>query len=580
MSHARDVQLYIDGVRSGKIVAGRLLIAAVNRHVRDLARAAKRGARYWFDQAAADRAINFIQCLKHSTGEFAGLPFLLEPWQKFIVSALFGWKRKCDGMRRFREAFISVARGNGKSPLAAALLLLLLCADDPAEPRAEIKIAATERGKKTANGGAMIVFNECARQVEHSPALKKRCAILNQAIVYNPTEGTISPLGKEAVSKDGFNLHAYIADELHEWQKQHQGVWDKLETAMGKRRQPLAISITTAGSDRSELWRRKYNEACKVVSGVYEDDQLFVAIFQVDTEADGGPADDPFDKSAPKTVWPKANPNLGISVKADHLERMTRKAKHDPDARHNLLRYHLNVMVRSRLKIVDVSQWQACADEPLPDLSRRPCHGGIDLGWRDDLASFYLVFPLADNRYATLGWNWICEETPHRDLSRQPWATWIDQGKLIVTPGEVFDPEAILAKVKQVKKLYRLQTVALDPNNARALEVQLVNDQGVEVYAYGQTAKKFNEPLRTLLDEVKEQRFLHGGDPLLAWAMSNMVVRKDVAGLMMPDKANSDEKIDPAVALLMGFSECLYAGRTAQETYNERGLRRLRRRDT
>lgn len=579
MSHAQDVAKYMQGVRSGKIVAGRLLKAAVERQYRDLESAGRQRAKYWFDQAAADRVINFIANLKHSTGEFAGEPFLLLPWQKFVVSVLFGWKRKSDGMRRFREAFISLGRGNGKSPLAAALLLYLLCADVPIEPRAEIKIAATERGKRTDNGGAMIVFNECARFIEQNPALKKRCQILSQSILYLPTEGTISPLGKEAQSKDGFNLHAYVADELHEWQKQHQGVWDKLETAMGKRRQPLAISITTAGSDRSELWRRKYNEACKVVTGVYADEQMFVAIYQVDTAEDGGPADDPFDNQASRIVWPKANPNLGVSVKPDHLERMTAKARHDPDARHNLLRYHLNVMVRSKLKIVEMGLWNACGAQPLPDLSRLVCHGGIDLGWRDDLASFYLVFPLhgqSDTRYATLGWNWICEQTPHRDLDREPWASWIDSGKLIVTPGEVFDPSAILAKVRQVRKLYRLQTVALDPNNARSLEVSLVNDHGIEVYAYGQTAKKFNEPLRTLLDTIKSGDLLHGADPLLAWAMSNMVVRKDVAGLMMPDKSSSDEKIDPAVALLMGFSECLYAGRIHAETYNERGLRRLR----
>lgn len=566
------MQGYIDGVLAGDIVAGRLVIAAVKRHVADLARS-QSGWDYSFDQAAADHVITFVECLKHSTGEFAGQLFKLLPWQKFVLSVLFGWKRRSDQMRRFREAFISLGRGNGKSPLAAVILLYLLTADRPPEPRAEIKIAATERGKKADNGGAMIVFNECGRFINQSKALSKACRVLTNAIIFTKTEGTITPLGKEAKTKDGFNLHAYVADELHEWQAEHQGVWDKLETAMGKRRQPLAVSVTTAGSDRSALWRKKYTECCKVVNGVYEDPALFVFIAQIDLEEPENnlPGDDPFEPMC----WAKANPNLGISVKVDHLQRMAEKAKHDADAKNNFLRYHLNVMVRSRLRIVNMQEWKSCDATPLPKLDRLVCHGGIDLGWRDDLASFYLMFPLPDRKFATLGWNWVCEETPHRDLSRDPWASWIAAGKLIVTPGEVFDPAAIIAKVAWVKKRFQLLTVALDPNNARSVEVELVNNHGLLVYSFGQNARKYNEPIKSLLECVKEQRLITGGDPLLAWAASNMTVRKDTAGLMMPDKRYSDDKIDPIVATLMAYSECLYAGGAPQATYNERGLRRL-----
>ncbi len=574
--HEADVNRYCDGVLSGDIVAGRLLIAAIKRHRADLVRATV-GGPFVFDPRAAHRVITFIECLKHSTGEFDGLPFLLRPWQKTLLWILFGWLRRADGLRRFREAFITLGRGNGKSPLAAAILLYLLSADLPPEPRAEIKIAATERGKKEDNGGSMIVFNECARFIERSPALSRACRVLTKAIVFLKTDGTITPLGKEAKTKDGFNLHAFVADELHEWGKEHQGVWDKLETAMGKRRQPLALMITTAGSDRSTLWRRKRAEAVKVVRGVYDDPALFCWLCEIDTAEDGGPADDPFGPHADRLVWPKANPNLGVSVKPDYLARMTEKSRHDPDAKTNLLRYHLNVMVRSRQKIINLEAWAACGEDPLPDLARRLCFGGIDLGWRDDLAALYLTFPLEGDRFAVQGWAWTVEQNPHRDLNREPWAGWIRSGRLIVTPGEVFDPRALVAKVKQLRKRYRLQTVALDPNNARALEVELVNDLGVEVYAFAQSGRKYNEPLRTLLDAVSERRLLHGGDPLLTWSAANLVVRHDAAGLMMPDKQDSDDKIDPFVAMLMGFSESLYAGRCATRAgYNERGLRSLK----
>lgn len=571
-----DLDKYVEGVITGEIIAGRKLIAACKRYREDRKLWEKSGE-YVFDQASADRAIGFIESLKHSTGEFDGQFFKLELWQKFVIANLFGWKERATGFRRFREAFVSLGRGNGKSPLAAAILLYLLCCDQPPERRAEIKIAATERGKKEDNGGAMIVFNECARFIEQSPALAKRCKVLTRSIVYSPMQSTIVPLGKEAKTKDGFNLHGYVADELHEWTtKGHIEIWDKLATAMAKRRQPLALSVTTAGSDRSRLWRKKYNEADKVVRGIVRDELLFVFVAEIDTADDGGTADDPTADDAPEKVFPKANPNLGISVKQQALKRLAQKAKHNADDRYTFMRYHMNVLVRSRQKLMNMNAWNACGQLERPDLTGRECCGGIDLGWRDDLAAFYLCFALPNNRFASLGWAWTCEDNPHRQLDRDPYATWIRQGRLLVTPGDVFDPDELIGKVKQCKRLYRIKSIALDMNNARAVELALVNDLGLDVYAFGQTQKKYNEPIRDLIDTVKDQRLATGDDDLLAWAAANAVGKRDAAGLVMPDKSYSDDKIDPFVAFLMAYSETLYHRRATKAGYSKRGLRSLK----
>lgn len=575
--HAADVAKYVEGVRSGEIIACRRLIDAANRHVSDLKIADSGKGEFYFDQATADRAIDFIQTLKHSTGEFENDLFILELWQKFIVASLFGWKRRDDGFRRFRESYISVGRGNGKSTLAAAILLYLLCADQPPEPRAEIKIAATERGKKQDNGGAMIVFNECARLIERNKALSKRCRVLNASIVYSPMNSAIVPLGKDGKTKDGFNLHAFVADELHEWTTKGQiDIWDKLETAMGKRRQPLALIITTAGSDRSKLWKKKYNEACQVVRGIVSDPQLFVFIAQMDTDDDGGPADDPLADNAAETVFPKANPNLGISCKVATIERLARKAKNDGDDLYKLLRYYMNVIVRSRAKLFDMNHWIACNEQDRPDLAGRECCGGIDLGWRDDLAAFYLCFPIEKDRFASMGWAWTCEDNPHRDLAREPYASWIRAGRLIVTPGDVFDPAALVAKVKQCRKRYRIQSIALDVDNARSVELELVNQLCLKLYAFGQSCRKYNEPILELKETIKAGDLITDGDDLLAWSAANAVGKRDAAGLVMPDKSHSEDKIDPVVAFIMAFSESLYHRRATKAGYKNRGLRSLR----
>lgn len=567
--HRRDVERYMADVLSGRVNAGRLEIAAVQRHVDDLARIGRQGWRYEFQEREADRVIRFVEALEHSTGEFAGLPFLLSPWQKFLTWVLFGW-RNHEGCRRFRKAFVSVARGNGKSPLAAALLLFLATADNPPEPRGELKIAATQRGAED-DSGAMIVFNEAARMIGRSAALAERCRRFRRSIVYTPNGSTIQPLGKEAKTKDGFVLHGFVADELHEWHDEHRGTWEKLETAMHKRRQPLGLIITTAGNDRSHIWREEHAAAAKVVQGVYTDDQLFVLIFSLNVEEGDLPAADPFD---PANIR-QANPNLDVSCRRDALEQFQTAARHNPAKRNAWLRYHANVMVRSRLKVIDLATW-AAGDQPLPDLVNSACHGGLDLGWRDDLLSFYTCHPLREHRFALRGCSWIPEETPHRDLTAEPFASWIRAGMLRVTPGNTTDPDALFGEIKRVQRCFNLRTVALDPNNARTVEVHLVNNLGIDVYAFGQNAKKYNEPLRSFLDALRDGRILHGGDPVLTWAASNLVVRTAADGLWMPDKAHSDEKIDPLVAALMAYSECLYAVRKPAG-YADRGLRRIQR---
>lgn len=556
-NHKRDVEQYVDGVLKGKIVACEFVKAAVKRHKRDLKTAKKRGL--YFDPVAANRVINVAQLLKHTTGEFAGRRFLLEPWQKFILWSLFGWKRISDRMRRFRDAFITVARGNGKSPIAALIMVILLCADLPREFRAQLKCAATERDQ------ARIVWEEAGELLRTNELLESQCEFLKNSIVHLPTRSRLVPLGKESHTKDGFNLHGYVVDEIHAFKEEHRELLEKLVTAMGKRRQPLGITITTAGSDRSEIWLGQYEYSRKVVAGVVDDDAHFSFIAQLDE------ADDPFDER----TWPKANPNLGISVKIDHLRRMATRAQADPLFKLEFLRYHCNLRVRSAAKVITPALW-ASGNKPVGDLEGRLCHGAVDLGWRNDLASFSLVFPPSEGKrkYRLRSWSWIPEEC-ERDLAREPFARFMRSGSLRTTPGNTTDVQAILAKVLDCRERYDLQTVALDPNNARQFGTTLVNDHGIQVYEFFQTTRKYNEPTRVLLQLLVDGLLLHGGDPLLAWAADNLVLRTDHAGYVMPDKQKSDEKIDPIVAGIMALSECLFAEKQQPSVYEKRGIREI-----
>lgn len=562
--HSRDVDAYMRAVQTGKIRAGQLVKAAIERHLKDLQTAGKRG--FYFDPEAANAAINFFPLLRHTTGEFDGKPFELMPWQKFLVWVLFGWRRTADGLRRFRHAFLSMGRGNGKSPLAAAIALMLFCCDQPLEARAEVVVAAT-MGRQ-----ARIVWDEAKRFAQRIPSLRKRLQLYESKqsarMLFTLNDSTFEPMEHSVRGHDGQVLHGAILDELHAWREEHRITLDNIETAMAKRRQPLKIIITTAGSEKSGIWLEEYEACCKIVRGVVRRDDYFVLIYQLDED----------DDIYAEKNWIKANPNLGVSVNLDGLRSLAAQAKTMASKRVKFRRYHCNLLTSSLSKAITPELWKK-GDQELPKLAGRPCHGGIDLGWRNDLAAFGLVFPLdQENKYGRLFalkcWCWIPGET-ERDLSLEPWATWIRDGHLQVTDGNTTDPRSLFAQVEQAKRDYQLKTIAIDPNNARFVSTHLENELDIRTFEFWQTCRKYNEPLREFLKALQEGRILHGGHPLLGWAADNLITKSDPQDYLMPAKAKSPEKIDPIVAVLMGFSECLFAETEQPSVYQERGLRTL-----
>lgn len=554
---------YARDVVAGRVVAGQHVRQACERFLDDLRRSDV--AMDWKRVAAV---VRFCESMRHSTGAFAGQQFRLEPWQLFVFANVFGFQR--NGLRRFRELFCSVGRGNGKSPMLALIALVLLCFDEPVEYRADIRCAATERSQ------AFIVWDEIRRFVLDQPALKRRFEIyggretsFTNELRYGPTDGAIRPIGK-GQPKSGWNLHLAIFDELHEFRPEHEPIYETLLTALGKRRQPLAAYITTAGDEKSTLWKRLRDYAAQVASGVLKDDTLFVYLAEIDPEDNTPIEEGPKRGMIPaieltkagtptaraRNIAKKANPNYGVSVQPDYLDALIRRANSDPEALRILRRYHLNVQVRSTQKVISPERWGESPE--LPDLSGRTCHGGLDLGWRSDLASLYLAFRLDDGTTALRGWSWI-PERGDRDLARQPWASWLDAVHVIATPGNTTDFQAIYNHLEALQDEYHIASVAYDPNNATEPGQRIQDDLGIEVFPFYQTCRKYNEPTNRFLDDLDAGQILHGNDPVLAWAATNCVLKTDSNELVMPDKKSAEEKIDPFVATLMAYSECLFA---------------------
>lgn len=553
------VDAYAEDVVSGKIVAGEFIRLACERHLRDLKAGKVRGL--YFDYEAADHALEFYRFLRHSKGEWAGCAFQLEPWQQFIIGSIFGWKR-ADGFRRFRTAFIEVPRKNGKTTLAAGVGLYLLIADG--EPGPEIFAAATKRDQ------AKIVWDEAASMVRKSPALAKRIRIVNSKSNMHILENRakFEPLGADADTMDGLNIHGAIIDELHAHKT--RAVWDVLETATGARRQPLIFAITTAGTNKNSVCYENHEYAMQILKGVIQDDTFFAYIASID-EGD--------DWTDPK-VWAKANPNLGVSVKLDDLERKCEKAKKMPAAQNAFLRLHLNVWTQQVDRWIDLNLWDEQAGIVVEeDLRGRVCYGGLDLSSVSDITAWVMVFPHDDDPETVdvLCRFWCPEARLYDDQNRyrDQYRAWAKQGYLKTTPGDAIDYSFVKAQILQDSQAFQLVDLNIDRLfQAHQLAMELM-DEGLTVVGMGQGFTSMAAPMKEFERRLLARKIRHGGNPVLRFMADSVVVKQDATGNLKPDKANSQARIDGIVALVMALDRAMRHEQPQRSVYEDRGIRVL-----
>jgi len=563
--HAACVANYCDAVMSGDIITGRYVQLAVERHLDDLDHAHQRGLH--FDADIAEKSLRFVEAVcTHQKAEWAGNPFLLSPNQQFILWNLTGWRR-ADGCRRFRRAYITAGRKWGKSLFASAIMKLLTLYDTPHEPGAEVYSIAT------AEDQARLVYDAFLSMVEFSPSKKirnaakirtKRCSFPGE----HYRESIVRPLGSESKNKDGLNPHLVIVDELHAWRDYYRPLWEKMTTGSGSRRQPLTVIITTAGDDKSRIWAEQdflaANTLEAAADGTQQNDNLFAFIARLDED----------DNWQDQSLWPKANPNMltafpnGVpqwaegmgTPKLEYLSEQAENAKLNPADENGFKRYHSNVKVTSLERAIPPAQWARCSG----DLSEWPdqAYGGFDLGRTDDWAAAAVIAKVDETTDGDPVWqlraqSWCCVNGSV-DLKTHPFREWVSTGLISVCSGDAVDFARVEEWIVDANESLNVQQWNYDDTFADQLAQNLLNSHGVTVHPFYQNAKSYNEPLRSLLRTVRQQRLRHGGDPVLAWQAGNLVIRRDARDQWMPDKSESINKIDAVVAAVMAFEAALY----------------------
>ncbi|UYO64316.1 terminase large subunit [Acetobacterium wieringae] len=512
-----------------------------------------------FDQNRADLAVSFINCLKHTKGQWHGQPFELIDWQEQIIRDLFGIL-KPNQARQFNTAYVEISKKQGKSELAAAVALLLTCGDY--EHGGEIYGCASDRQQ------ASIVFDVAVDMVDQCPALKSRIKpILSQKrLVYKPLGSFYQVLSAEAYTKHGLNVHGVVFDELHA--QPNRNLYDVMLHGSGDaRKQPLYFLITTAGTDRHSICWEVHQKAEDILAGRKIDPTFYPVIYGAGENEDW---------TDPK-VWQKANPSMGITVDIEKIQVACENAKENP-AEENLFRQlRLNQWVKQSVRWMPMEKWDQCDQMIDPDdLLGRECYGGLDLSSSIDITAFVLVFPpkYDDEKYVIMPFFWIPEENIEQRVRRDhvPYDVWEKQNHMQTTDGNVVHYGFIENFIDELGTKYNIREIAFDRWGAVQM-VQNLEGLGFTVVPFGQGFKDMSPPTKELMKLTLEEKLAHGGHPVLRWMMDNIFVRTDPAGNIKPDKEKSTERIDGAVATIMALDRAIRCGgNIGGSVYDERGI--------
>lgn len=513
-----------------------------------------------YDEAKAQRAVNFINCLKHTKGLWRGVPFDLLPWQEKIISDIFGTIKE-NGYRQYNTAYIEIPKKNGKSELAAAVALLMTCGDN--EWGAEVYGCASDRQQ------ASIVFDVAIDMIDQCPALKKRIKPIMSVkrIVYKPTNSFYQVLSAEAYTKHGLNVHAVVFDELHA--QPNRDLFDVMTKGSGDARtQPLFFLITTAGTDRNSICFEQHQKAMDIIKGRKIDTTFYPVIYGIEDDDDW----------TDEKNWYKANPSLGHTIDIEKVRNAIASAKENPAEENIFRQLRLNQWVKQSVRWMPMNIWEKCSFAvDIDKLKGRECYGGLDLSSTNDITAFVLIFPPTptDDKYYVLPYFWIPEDNLKLRVRRDhvPYDIWQKQGFLETTEGNVIHYGFIESFIEELGKKFNIKEIAFDRWGAVQM-VQNLEGLGFTVVPFGQGYKDMSPPTKELMKITLEQKIAHGGHPVLSWMMDNVYVRTDPAGNIKPDKEKSTEKIDGVVALIMALDRAIRK-EIKENIYEKRGMRSL-----
>jgi phage terminase large subunit-like protein len=552
------VTAYARDVVEWRVTVGRLVHLACQRHLDDLEHGHERGL-VWSAEHAQHAIDFFAKFLVLPDGEHAGEPFVLAPTWEFVVGSLCGWFN-ADGYRRFRNAYIEAGKGSAKTPVGAGLLIYAMVADG--DIGAQCYVAAASRDQ------ARTPFTDCKRIL--GPNLLSRTEILEHNIAMPSTGSFVRTISSEGRTLDGKRVHFALLDELHE-HRDHVVV-NKMRAGTKNNRNSLILEITNSGFDRLSVCWDHHEKSRKIVEGTLEDDEWFAFVCTLDpcedcrSEGYHQPKDgcSQCDNWTDDAVWPKTNPLLGVSLPYSYLRTEVKNALDIPSSQSMVKRLNFCIWTSSHLTWIPADRWrQGSARIEDDDLVGVPCYGGLDLGQSDDFSAFAIVFMLDDGRVAVRMRYWIPEATKTERPNR-PYAVWERAGLLFVTKGDTLDGPLVQQQVIELCERYGVRQVGYDQQFIEDKAIYLNGQFGNEFCVNTPQGYGLNAAIVKISDLVKTGKLYHGGDPVLAWMVSNVLLRQGTRNEVRLDKPKSNDKIDGVSALAMAISRAILQPEAAE----------------
>ena len=543
---------------SGKIISCKKHKQACSRFLRDVKREESGEASFYWDDQEAQKIIKWFSFLRHSKGVLAGKPIKLTDWQQFHLCQLYGWRRKEDGYKRFKKSFVEVARKNAKSQEEAGVALYEISVQATKNKEVyEYYTAGVKRDQ------SKIVFEEAKLMLNGSP-LKKKFKLTNNAITHIKTGSYIKALSKEdGKTGDGTNPAGLIVDEYH----QHKTT-EFLDLGLGSNtKESLLMIITTAGMDLTyPCYTQEYDYCSKVLDSNIdvENDTYLIDIMEID------PGDDIGDEEN----WKKANPiRMSYSAGREKIRGDYEIAKVIPEKMIAFLTKMLNVWVQQKENgYMNMEKWKKCEVKNLPiSIKGKPVYVGFDMSSKIDLTSVAFVIPYRNGNfnkkgrerteYIVLSHSFIPNQEKMMERvfkDKVPYDAWERQGFITMTNSEIVDQNVVMDYVLDFckEKELDIQTLCFDPANASKLMIDL-SDEGYIVEEVFQSHKSLNESTEGFREEVLMGNVCYLYNPVLNYAMSNAVIKKN-NGLIKIDKDATAKKIDPVDATLCAYKLARY----------------------
>lgn len=523
---------YYNLIKSGKIEVSEKVKKQYEKIVYDLEHPGK----YQFDIEKANRPILFIEKFcKHSKGIWAGQPVILDLWQKAIVQTIFGFVDE-KGLRRYREAFIVVARKNGKSTLLSAIGLYMLFADG--EGGAQVCCVASKKDQ------AKIVFEEAKNMVSQSVLLKKHIRKRKSDLYVDLTFSTFEPLASDSNTLDGLNMHCGILDEIHAWKDRN--IYDVSKQSMGARQQPLLVAISTAGFIRENIYDSQYELATDILNGIKTDDRFVSFIYELDSRKEW----------TNSKKWIKANPGLGTIKSLDYLKEQVKRAKNDKNYLPTLLTKDFNI------RETGVGSWltfETIDNKETFDLKKlNGCYGigGVDLSSVGDLTCASCLIKKDEKLFLTQMY-FIPEERAeqHEAEDKVPYKIWKEQGYIRFCAGNMVNFSDVTEWFNELRDKYNIYTLWVGYDQWGANQwAEEMKQNGYILEPVIQGAKTMSTPMKMLAAELEAHKINYNNNPILKWCLTNTQIEVDKNDNIRPMKGrNNKQRIDGSVSFIDAY---------------------------